>query len=280
MFAAIKHWRCSPDAQLEWDRFHAKPLPWVALAVWLGVSAHVVAMSFPWGLTPLQIPVPGETGWQSTLLASDTTPARWVHAAIFWVLPWILMEWRLGVGRQSRESLEPRATALIRLFGYALLFYPLLRLGFFGLSRMFYRGLPAPTMIDAILLDTNRPIIERYLWTLATEWHFALITFLLVVCRVRIAQWAAVIVPRPPARLLLYALPSLIMTMALIILRMGLADPMLQADVWRQAEPSVYFVRVMLPWSVVIAGVALLVAHIARQEAERCSRPLGSPQHA
>jgi hypothetical protein len=276
LFAALFNWHRSHLAHREWDRLHARrPIPLAAASVWGGLTAYVVAMSFPWGLTPLEIPVPGSPGWQSTLLTTEATVARWVHAAVFWALPWVLFEWRLGVGRRPWEELEGRTTALIRLFGYALLFYPLIRLALFGVSRLAYRGLPAPTIIDAILLDAERPIVERYLWSLAVEGHFALITLILVTCRLRVAQWASVIVIRPPARLMLYALPTLGMTVLLILLKGTLYDPLAQSEFWRQGDVIVHFVRVVCPWSLVIASLALLVGGWARLEARR--RVAGDP---
>jgi hypothetical protein len=278
MLDALLPWRSNGLVLFEWDRLHGRrPVPLGVVPVWMGVAVFVIAVTFPGGLVPLISRVPGAVGLHGSLITSSGTPARWIHAAVFWALPWLLLERRMIYRGRSWEHLEAKTATLIRLFGYAMLAYPFLRLGFFGVSRLLYRGEPAATLIDLVLLETRFPILQRYLLAIAVAGQFAALTWLLVVARLRLAQWAAVIASKPLERLACYTATTLILTGALLALKTGLYDQISDPATWRTAGGAAHFLRHQLPWAALVSLIALLVAAAARWDAHRRAQPAPQP---
>jgi len=276
MLSAVHSWRRDPSVRFEWNCLHAcRPIPLGALPVWMGVAVYVVLITYPWAHAPLlsSVGLRGSLGGEMLLKAS--TPLFWACAFAFWFLPWAMFERRILYRTSTPADLEKKTNVLIRLFFYALLFYPLIRLGYFGVSQIALRTPPSPTLIDLILFDTSRPILFRYVFTLGVALTFALYTLSMVVLRLRLAQWATLRAHSRAMRFVAYAIPSVTFALLLFPLKRNVYNELVPFVMGEGGMPGL-FISHYLPWVAFVVALSFGAAHLVH----RANRTLAAGPNA
>jgi hypothetical protein len=270
VIAQVLGWNPSPLAALEWQHLHARrPLPIGASLAWAGVALYAVLMAQPWAMEPITPAALHGLLAASPALAPLFAPTLWVQAFAFWLLPWALLERCMRHRGNSWEQLEAKVTTLIRLYAWALAFYPLLRLGAFGILRLVQRGPAAPTLIDFILFDQKQPIALRYFAALGVAGLYGAVTWTLVVSRLRIAQWAAMSTPGRGQRFIAYAATTLVFGAFFLLVKANLfnavSDPVRMIERGKVAYLAAHWV----PWTIIAMtlsiGIAVGAHHAARR---------------
>ncbi|NUP88389.1 MAG: hypothetical protein HUU25_01055 [Candidatus Sumerlaeia bacterium] len=262
-------WNAGPLTDLEWHCLHARrPLPLGALSVWVALTLYAVALSFPVATLPSLSPglarAVGDLPFARLLLS----PVFWMQALLFWLLPWILLERRMRYRGNSLPELEAKAAAIMRLYAYALACYPLLRLGSFGMLHLVRRGAPAPTHVDMILFDVSQPMLIRYVAALGVTALFGLVTWTVVVSRLRLAQWAAMSTPGRFDRFVAYSITTGVFVLFLGLLKRNIYDPLTPSGLLPDHKLE-HFLTNLFPWALIVMTVSIAVAAGAHLAARR-----------
>jgi hypothetical protein len=300
MITTVIAWRTDPGVRFEWKCLHARhPIPLGVLPVWGGLFLFTIALIFPWAHAPLISTTVGDHSWSADLLRKCSAPSFLIHTLLFWLLPWMMLERRMLYRGRTLDHLQKKTAVLIRLYLCALLAFPLIRLGSFGLYHIAHHGDPAPTLIDTILYDSSRPMAQRYFFTLFIALCFGMYTLSMVVLRLRLAQWAAVSTDRRFDRFVGYAIPSIVFAVFLLALKRnvynllnpyavpeeGMPALMLKRNIYSvlndsyavpEGGMSAQFLQHWLPWVLISIALCLLAAHLAHVAArvrERVLRP-------
>lgn len=262
MFSNVLTWRNDPALRFEWDRLHARRrFPTGVFPVWGGIFLYVLTITYAWTYSSLLSSPPLGASVDAILIRKWTSPIFWFHGGVFWLLPWLMFERRLLYRYNSPTDLEQKTGVLLRLFTYALLAFPLIRLGVFGISQIFVRNAPCPTLVDFVLFDTRIPVMMRYFQSLTITLCFALYTLSMIVLRLRLAQWAALRAATRTWRFVFYTISTLAFAGLFFLLKVNVYDYIVPFEIPSNGFFHL-FLRHFVLWIALFITAHLFMAHL------------------